>query len=84
MNGSCTGSVLGAQGFNFTQTLKVGSQGNEVTELQLYLTRAGYDIGVADGKFGPLTEAAVLKLQADKGLKVDGIVGPEVRAVLNG
>ncbi|KKT00527.1 MAG: hypothetical protein UV76_C0009G0006 [Candidatus Nomurabacteria bacterium GW2011_GWA2_43_15] len=84
LNGSCTGSVLGAQGFNFTQTLKVGSQGNEVTELQLYLTRAGYDIGVADGKFGPLTEAAVLKLQADKGLKVDGIVGPEVRAVLNG
>ena len=78
------GSVLGAQGFNFTQTLRVGSQGNEVTELQLYLTRAGYDIGIADGKFGPITEAAVLKFQADKGLlKVDGIVGPEVRAVLN-
>jgi len=83
-NSTCASSVLGAQAFQFTQRLAFGSQGNEVVELQLYLTKAGYDIGIADGKFGSKTEAAVLKFQTDKGLlKVDGIVGPEMRALLN-
>lgn len=37
---------------------------------------------VADGKFGPLTEATVRRFQKDKGLTVDGIVGPKTWAAL--
>ena len=51
-------------------TLKIGSRGKEVKELQEFL-------GIqADGAFGKGTEAAVKKWQSDNGLVADGIVGP--------
>ena len=87
---SATGEVLGAEQYVFTLFLKKGPpynmsiQGNEVTELQKFLNTAGYGILVVDGKFGPLTEAAVKAFQiAHPPLVVDGIVGPLTRAVLN-
>ncbi len=57
--------------------LKEGSQGPEVTELQVLLDYAGYSPGATDGIFGPKTKAAVLKLQQAKKLVVDGEVGPK-------
>lgn len=55
--------------------VKSGSTGSDVVYLQLSLSKLGYNPGAADGIFGPLTEQAVRKFQADKGLVVDGIVG---------
>jgi lysozyme family protein len=57
-------------------TIQQGSTGPAVTRLQQALQRAGFDPGAVDGKFGPLTNAAVRSFQAAKGLTVDGIVGP--------
>src|SRR3989338_7088377 len=58
-------------------TLRVGSAGFEVQCLQGI-------VGVtADGKFGPMTLAAVKAWQASHGLVADGIVGPMTRAALN-
>jgi len=52
-------------------TLKKGSTGSQVIELQKML-------GItADGKFGPQTEAAVKAYQQNNNLTVDGIVGPK-------
>lgn len=58
-------------------TLRKGSRGNEVKELQTVLMALGYDLGKygADGEFGAATENAVRAFQKDKNLKVDGIVG---------
>jgi peptidoglycan hydrolase-like protein with peptidoglycan-binding domain len=76
-------AVYGAETFAFTARLTRGSSGNEVTELQKFLNKNGHYYGVVDGKFGAATEAAVMSLQNANGLKPDGIVGTEVRAILN-
>ncbi|MEX2052375.1 MAG: peptidoglycan-binding protein [Candidatus Paceibacterota bacterium] len=67
----------------FTRELSEGSKGKEVTELQKFLNTAGFNVGVADGKFGPRVKAAVMKFQEAKGIKIDGLVGPEVLKMLN-
>jgi peptidoglycan hydrolase-like protein with peptidoglycan-binding domain len=54
-----------------------------VRALQRRLRALGQRPGPVDGHFGPLTEAAVERLQRDSGLPVDGIVGPQTRRVLN-
>ncbi|HEV2373076.1 MAG TPA: peptidoglycan-binding protein [Streptosporangiaceae bacterium] len=54
-----------------------------VTELQELLNEHGANLAV-DGDFGPATLAAVKTYQADHGLSVDGIVGPQTKASLTG
>lgn len=56
--------------------LKQGMTGTDVKVLQQRLMEWGYPLE-ADGKFGPLTVAAVKAFQASRGLKVDGIVGTQ-------
>lgn len=55
--------------------LKTGSTGQEVRYLQRLLTENGYTLET-DGVFGTKTCAAVKGYQEEKGLEVDGIVGP--------
>lgn len=59
-------------------TLRVGSKGGEVAQLQ---TLVG---ATADGSFGPMTKAAVMAWQASNGLTADGVFGPKSMAVANG
>ena len=47
-----------------------------VRALQRRLRAVSVDPGPVDGRFGPLTEAAVRRFQSARGLVVDGIVGP--------
>ncbi|WP_180986092.1 peptidoglycan-binding domain-containing protein [Bacillus thuringiensis] len=58
-------------------TLRIGSTGHWVVELQKFLQRTGYYLGRIDGQFGPVTDRAVRNYQGDHRLLVDGIVGPK-------
>jgi subtilisin family serine protease len=61
-------------------TLRIGSTGDKVSELQSHLTQLGFGelLGAPgiDGKFGSLTQNAVKAFQRDNSLQIDGIVGP--------
>jgi N-acetylmuramoyl-L-alanine amidase len=63
-------------------TLRRGSRGQAVRELQGHLNRLGFSAGIADGIFGAITDAAVRRFQASRRLVTDGIVGPATWAAI--
>ncbi len=56
-------------------SMRLGSGGERVAELQRALRGLGYSL-IVDGDFGPATKAAVARFQADQGLTADGVAGP--------
>ena len=67
-------------------TLKNGSTGKDVKNLQVALQEAGYSVGStgADGVYGKNTAAAVKAYQKANGLAVDGIAGKNTLGSLYG
>lgn len=70
--------------YNFgTTTLKNGSRGEAVMELQRFLN-AKLNLGlVVDGKLGPKTIAVIKKWQRDNGLVADGLIGAKTKLKMN-
>ncbi|WP_199300325.1 peptidoglycan-binding protein [Trichocoleus sp. FACHB-262] len=57
-------------------TLKLGTQGRDVSELQATLRLLGFYAGAVDGFYRESTAIAVSRFQTAAGLPADGIVGP--------
>ncbi|MDQ3569036.1 MAG: peptidoglycan-binding protein [Actinomycetota bacterium] len=51
-------------------------QGEDVRMWQARMAERGWKV-TADGAYGPASEAACRKFQAEKGLEVDGVIGPQ-------
>lgn len=63
-------------------TLRTGSSGDNVAQLQTKLAELGFPPGKIDGDFGPATEAALLAFQQSQGLLADAVAGPRTLAAL--
>jgi peptidoglycan hydrolase-like protein with peptidoglycan-binding domain len=70
-------SIYGARTGGTDPTVRRGSRGDAVRRLQQALTNLGFNPGPVDGIFGQQTETAVRGYQSTRGLKADGIVGPQ-------
>ncbi|SDW23498.1 3D (Asp-Asp-Asp) domain-containing protein [Marinococcus luteus] len=64
--------------------LAQGDSNDSVSEAQSVLDDKGYYDYEVDGVFGSITAAAVRDFQADEGLTVDGVIGPNTKAALYG
>jgi peptidoglycan hydrolase-like protein with peptidoglycan-binding domain len=84
--GPQTRSALGWRGRPAlgSRAMRRGDRGWDVAALQFLLQRAGRGPGTADGIFGGLTAAAVLRAQRAAGIAVDGLVGPATIGALRG
>ena len=71
-------------GSDVKPTLRKGSEGEYVVQLQTRLNELGYDCGAVDGKFGNKTLNAVIKFQTLNDLEPDGVVGRKTWAKLDG
>lgn len=58
-------------------------RGPDVFELQTKLLGLGYDVGEADGVYGPATASGVMAFQRVAGLVADGVAGPKTFAALS-
>jgi N-acetylmuramoyl-L-alanine amidase/Putative peptidoglycan binding domain len=51
-------------------------QGADIEQWQAQMAHRGWTIGV-DGYYGPQSEGVCISFQSEKGLNIDGVVGPE-------
>ncbi|MEI8174536.1 MAG: peptidoglycan-binding domain-containing protein [bacterium] len=65
-----------------TVTLKLGSRGNAVTELQRFLNKTLNIKLTLDGKLGPKTIAIIKQWQKANGLVADGVVGVKTKKLM--
>jgi len=62
--------------------LKIGSEGQDILDLQFRLQTIGYYNLPIDKNFGKATHSAVQRFQKNNGLPGDGVVGPKTWAKL--
>ncbi|MBA0053781.1 DUF882 domain-containing protein [Streptomyces sp. AJS327] len=77
-----------AHAYSWSGTLREGSKGADVRELQIRVAGWAADSAkrthvAVDGEFGPGTKAAVIRFQRAYGLSADGVVGPDTQRKLN-
>lgn len=77
-----------AHAYNWTRTLREGSSGADVRELQIRVAGWAADspsrtFVAVDGQFGPGTKAAVIRFQRAYGLAADGVAGTKTHRALN-
>lgn len=64
--------------------LKLGSEGQQVEELQELLKKRGFLKGPVDGDFGPLTQTSLMAFQKSRDEVSDGVAGERTWSALKG
>ena len=81
-----------SQAFTFTRILKVGSIGEDVRQLQIFLNSHGFTVaatgpgssGQETDTFGSATRAALMFFQKSYGITTTGSLGPKTMGLING
>lgn len=63
-------------------SLRLGSTGEHVRQLQTRLNALGFTVGTVDGSYGAKTQHAVTEFQKAAGLTADGIAGSKTLSAL--
>ncbi len=71
----CMTTIFSAIAETRYATLRYGSKGDSVRDMQQALTSLGFDTNGVDGVFGRGTQDAVKQFQRSKGLVADGLAG---------
>ena len=83
VDGICGSATLSALGIGGSpSSLRKGSTGSGVRQVQQKLSDWGYYTGKIDGIYGSATESAVRKFQRNNGLTSDGICGVKTLSAL--
>jgi murein L,D-transpeptidase YcbB/YkuD len=77
-----TGSNRTARPNTRSGALRLGSRGETVRKLQMYLKKRGFFKGEVNGIFGPRTREAVIAFQRARGMTPDGVVGVRTLAAM--
>lgn len=80
--GAKTWAAVGKQPVLGARLLKLGKRGPAVKVWQAQLSKDGYGHVPIDGIFGPVTDTATRDWQRQRGLQVDGAVGPKTIAAI--
>ncbi len=63
---------------NYYRLIKYGDIGEDVMQIQRCLNSLGYDVGIEDGIYGPITYSKIINYQINMKLRfIDGIIGKE-------
>ena len=76
-------ALAALDGDEASPALTKGAEGPSVLRLQHLLAQHGFPVGAIDGDFGPNTEKALRRFQADAGLPVNGIADAAVWGALD-
>ncbi|MCI5050267.1 MAG: peptidoglycan-binding protein [Rickettsiales bacterium] len=78
------GTTMGHCGWLSADNIHYTKRSRNVAIIQQKLSDLGYSLGRAgvDGKFGPITRAAIMAFQKDNMLTADGSVGKETASAL--
>jgi general secretion pathway protein A len=74
--------VLWKNYFNYTGVVPINSPGDVILSLKGHLKALGYPVGAMDATYDIVTRETIERIQAQHGLQVDGMVGPQTKIVL--
>jgi general secretion pathway protein A len=74
--------ILWKNHFNYTGVVPINSPGDVILSLKEHLKSLGYPVGAMDATYDIVTRKTIERIQAQHGLQVDGMVGPQTKIVL--
>jgi general secretion pathway protein A len=74
--------ILWKNHFNYTGVVPINAPGEVILILKGHLKDLGFPVGAMDATYDIVTRETIERIQAQHGLQVDGMVGPQTKIVL--